>query len=178
MCVWFRVCYVYVHTCTCMYYVCLSVCMSTYMCICVRGCTHVYRRARVSVECIFIFICMFGCVLQYFGTRLVRSWPLKETRTRSRFVLVLEPMHRQFEDRFMGWSVDQYRFVQWRPDGDSLPKLRHFMWVFAFVSFSYLPLTVAFTCCSYHFMWFSVIFYQFHYWYSFMRCLWLFTLNT
>ena len=32
--------------------------------------------------------------------------------------------------------------------------------------------------CSYHFMWLSVIFYQFDYLYHFMRHLWLFTLFT
>jgi len=50
--------------------------------------------------------------------------------------LVMDPMHWRFENRPMGWSVDQYRFVQWRPEGDSVTKLRHFMWVFAFVLFS------------------------------------------
>ena len=65
---------------------------------------------------------------------------LQETRTRSRFMLIVDPIHRRFEDLSIGWSVDQYRFVQWRPDGNSVPKPRHFMWVFVLMSFSSLPL--------------------------------------
>jgi len=49
---------------------------------------------------------------------------------------VVDPTHRRFEDRPMGVFRGSYRFVQWRPDGDSFPKPRHFMWVFALVSFS------------------------------------------
>jgi len=68
--------------------------------------------------------------LEHFG--FVRWDPdqLLETRTRSGFMLVVDPIHRQFEDRSIGRSEDQYWFVQWRPDGYSVPKLRHFMWVF------------------------------------------------
>jgi len=40
------------------------------------------------------------------------------------------PINRRFEDRSMGWSVDQCQFVQWRSDSDSVPKSRYFMWVF------------------------------------------------
>jgi len=52
---------------------------------------------------------------------------------------VLDPFRRsgpiqwQFEDLSMRWSVNQYRFVQWRPDSDSALKLRHFKWVFLFI---------------------------------------------
>ena len=41
-----------------------------------------------------------------------------------------------------GWSGDPYRFVQWRPDSDSVSKPYHFMWVFAFGLFLYLPLSI------------------------------------
>ena len=60
-----------------------------------------------------------GCVLQCFGpVRAIRT-QLQETRTRSGFVSVVDPTHRRFKDWSMGWSVDEYRFVQWRPDSDS-----------------------------------------------------------
>jgi len=58
-----------------------------------------------------------------------------------------------FEDRLIRWSEDLYQFVQWRPDGDSVPKLRHFMWVFAFILSSYFSLSVIFICYLYYFMW-------------------------
>jgi len=54
------------------------------------------------------------------------------------------PIRRRFVNRSMGWSVYQYRFVQWRPDDDSALKLRHFMWVFVLTSFLYLLLPVVF----------------------------------
>ena len=69
-------------------------------------------------------------VLQWFRPIRWDPDPLQETQTRSEFVLVVDPIHRRFEDQFMGWSVDQYWFVQWRSDGDSVLKLCHFMWVF------------------------------------------------
>jgi len=47
----------------------------------------------------------------------------------------MDPIDWQFEDRLMGWFEDPYRFMQWRPDGDSDPKLHHFMWVFVLIYF-------------------------------------------
>ena len=55
---------------------------------------------------------------------------------RFEFIPVIDPIHWRFEDRSMRWSSDPYRFVQWRPDGDSVRKPRHFMWVFALVPLS------------------------------------------
>jgi len=49
-------------------------------------------------------------------------------------------IHWRFKDWPMGWFREPYWFIQWRPDGDSDPKSRHFMWVFALVLFSNLPL--------------------------------------
>ena len=45
-------------------------------------------------------------------------------------------------------------------------------------AFPYYRCRYAFTCYTYHFMWLSIIFYQFDYLYLFMRHLWLFTLIT
>jgi len=58
----------------------------------------------------------------------------------------------RFEDRSMRWSVDQYQFVQWRPDSDSVPKPRHFMWVFVYWSIFNSNIL------SYHFMWICIWF--------------------
>ena len=61
---------------------------------------------------------------------------LQETRTRSRFVLVVDSIQWRCEDRPMGWFIDPYRFVQWRPDGNSVPKQRQLiMWVFVLLHF-------------------------------------------
>ena len=50
---------------------CIYICMGVGMCIlarvCVRECTRMCQYARECVKCIFIFICMFGYVLQRFG---------------------------------------------------------------------------------------------------------------
>jgi len=78
------------------------------------------------------------------------------------------PIYWRFEDWSMGRSEDSYRFVQWRSDGDSDPKLLHFMWVFALVSFPYLSLSVLFICFLYHFIWPSDIFDQYDYSYHFI----------
>ena len=154
-----------------------------YCCVCL--CTYIYAGVHVCLcvyieECIRVrgYVCVSSCVwlrITVFWTRLVRYGPLQEIRTRFGFVLVVDPIHRRFENRSMRWSVDQYRFVQWRPDGDSIPKPRHFIWAFVLV---YLPLSVWFTCYTYHFMWLSFMFYQFDFLYYFMRHPWLFTLIT
>ena len=54
----------------------------------------------------------------------------------------MDSIHCRFEDRPMRWSENSYRFVQWRPDGDSDPNSRHYMWVFILMLFSYLLLSV------------------------------------
>ena len=61
--------------CVCMYacmhvcmYVLRDVCVSECLSVCLCGYTCMCRCARAGVKCIFIFICMFGCVLQYFGS--------------------------------------------------------------------------------------------------------------
>jgi len=119
-------------------YVGICVYLYTYIC----GCTRMFMM--YIVECIPVreYVCVSSCVwlrVAALRIRLVRSGPLQETRTRSGFVLVVDPIPWQFEDWFMRWSIDQYRFVQWRPDGDSVPKSRHLMWVYVLV---YLPLLV------------------------------------
>ena len=109
------------------------------MCTCVGVRVCVCMHVWVLSMHLYLFVCSVACysVSDPFGE--IRT-QLQETRTRSRFVLVVDPIHRRFENRSMGWSVDQYRFVQWRPDGDSVSKPHHFMWMFVLVSFSFLPL--------------------------------------
>ena len=150
----------YVYTCTCTW-------VYTY----VSGCSGVY------LVYIYIYLCVWLRVAALWNS-LMRSGPLQETRTRFGFVLVMDPIQWRFEDCSIGWSVDQYRFVQWRPDGDSVSKQRHFMWVFVLVHFLIYRCRYAFTFYTYHFMWHSVIFYLFDYLYHFIRHPWLLTLIT
>ena len=98
-------------------------------------------------------MCSVACynISDLFGKIRTRYW-------RFGLVPVMDPIHRRFEDRSMRWSIDQYRFMQWRPDDDSFPISRHFMWVFILVYFFIYCCRYAFTCYSYHFMWLCVIF--------------------
>ena len=130
--------WVYIHVWVCIYvlyvYMLLYTCTSTFMyCIrlsvCLSTCVIMFK---------YVWICDM-CTVACFSD----SDPFCEIRTRCwrfRFVLVMDQIHRRFEDRSMGWSVDQYRFVQWIPDSNSVLKLRYFMWVFVLMSFSSLPL--------------------------------------
>ena len=100
-------------------------------CMCTCACVCIYACAR--------------CVLQRFRTHSRDADLFGKIRTcyrRFRFVPVMNLIHRRFEDRSMGWSADSYRFVQWTPDGNSVPKLRHFMWVFVLMLILYLLLLV------------------------------------
>ena len=111
----------------------------------VCGYTHMCPYARVGVlACIYIYLyVLVACysISDLFG----EIWTqLQEIRTRFGSVLVVDPIHRRFEDRSMGWSVDQYQFMQWRPDGDSVSKSHHFKWVFVLMPFSYLLFPVVF----------------------------------
>ena len=103
----------------------------------VYGYMRICPYACVGVKRVFIFICMCLVACCSDSDPFVRS---KLGNMIFGFVSILDAMHRRFEDRFMGWSVDQYGFMQWRPDGDSVSKPRHFMWVFVLMSFSFLPL--------------------------------------
>ena len=70
--------------------------------VCVRGCTRICLCARVGVSYIYIYMyVLVACysISDLFGE--IRT-QLQEIRTRFRFVLVVDPIHRQFEDRFMG----------------------------------------------------------------------------
>ena len=129
-----NVCIVCVHElellCTyrCMYYACLGVCMSTYM--------------YVLCVCVQVYVHMSSCIWLH-GYSVLDSFVRSElSNRRFRFVPVMDSIHWQFEDRPMRWSRDQYQFVQWRPDGDSDSKTRHFMCVFVLMSFSYILLPV------------------------------------
>jgi len=82
-----------------------------------------------------MYACVFVCdwVSMCFScSTLTRSYFLNlvtDTQTWSKFVLVVNPRHRWFKGRPTRWSEDSCRFVQWRPDDDSVSKSRHFMWV-------------------------------------------------
>ena len=90
------------------------------------------------VRCVYWFPFLSLFLVACYSVSDSLGWS-KLGNERFRFIPILDPIHKLFEDRFMEWSVDQYRFVQWRPDGDSVLKLRHFMWVFVLMC---LPLSV------------------------------------
>ena len=152
-----------------------------WMCVCVSSCSwvllayvhvclSVYMHVHTACICLYINLCMLAW---YSDTN-----PFGKIQTRYRrfgSVLAVEPMLGQFEDRPMGWSRNPYWFVQWRSDGNSVLRLRHFKWVFALLSFFYFLLSIIFICYLYHFIWQSDILDQYDYLHHFMRHQWPFT---
>ena len=127
-------------------YVCNGICVG----ICVSM-WYVYVYGYIPV-CVYICILVISCVWM----RVIAiSDSFGEIRTcymRFRLVAVMDPIYWRFEDRSMRWPGDPYRFVQWRPDEDSVPKPHHFMWVFAFVLFPnlLLPIAICVLLVSFH----------------------------
>ena len=163
----------YFNSCKYMY---IYVCIEVYVCVYSYRCMHVGIRVCIYMQVwvLSLYLCLYvcvGCVLQYFGPVWWDPNPATGDPDPIRICALVDPIHRWFEDRSMRWSIDQYRFVQWRSDGDSIPKPRYFMWVFVLVHFLIYRCRYAFTCYTYHFMWLFIVFYQFDY-------LWLFTLFT
>ena len=93
----------------------------------------VYTR----IVCTYVFVYHRVCLVTWYSISdsLVRS---EHDNGRFGVLLVMDPIHWRFEDWPMRWSG----FVQWRPDRDSDPKPCRFMWMFAYVLFPYLPLSV------------------------------------
>jgi len=115
----------------------MYVCVYLYMYVGVHVCVGLLGRV-FSIH-LYLLVCV-GCMLQYFG---FVQWDLNPASGDPDPIwirVVVNPTHRRFEDRFIGWSVDQCQFMQWRPDGDSVPKPRHFMWVFILMPISSLSL--------------------------------------
>ena len=84
-------------------YVKVSICIYIYMykgvCMCilvytyVYVCTWVYVTVCLGVSLVYIYIYLYVLVACCsVRNRLVRSGPLRETRTRSEFVLVVDPI--------------------------------------------------------------------------------------
>jgi len=113
----------------CMYaYVCLrialhNVCTYVYMYTCIWVCTCVSMHP-------YVYVCMWLCVLQY-GPVWWDPDPFQEIQSCARYGPVAQAFWRPNHGMIQG----SYQFVQWRPDGDSDPKPRHFMWVFILMSF-------------------------------------------
>ena len=107
--VWVCIYIVYMYVYTCRY-------MGVHVCICV--CRHVFM-------CI-VYPWVFGCVLQRSGPVQWDLDLLRENRSCARYgpdtLAIRRPTHGIIR-RFV-------LFVQWRPDGNSVLKSRHFMWVF------------------------------------------------
>ena len=116
-----------VWACVCVYNV--RMCILVYMHVCMG--IHVYM-GYVHVNgymLVWVHVCSVTCCIIL--DSLVR---FELGSGRIEFAFVVDPIHGWFKDRSIGWSVDLYRFMQWRPDGNSVPKLHHFMWVFVLVS--------------------------------------------
>ena len=126
----------YVGLCVCIY---TSRCMYEYICMLMYTrlyvCLGVYKSMCVYV--LVYYMCLVACYNVSYSFR--RS---KIGNRRVGFVPIMNPIQWRFKDRHMGWSRDPYQFVQWKPEGDSDPKPCHFMWVFAFISFFYLLLSI------------------------------------
>ena len=119
-------------------YVCVYVCIFIYMGVytLLYVCVHVYLCARVGMwMCVWFHV--FGCVTAF----QTRSCDPNSVMGDSN-LCCYGPDTLAIRRTTHGMSGDSYQFVQWRPDGDLDPKLRHFMWVFAFVLFPYLPLSI------------------------------------
>jgi len=94
-------------------------------------CVRVYTGARVC-----LYSCEYMCVWLHVAAIRTRSWdpnpvtedpdPLQEIRICARYELDTLAIRRPTHEM----TRKPYWFVQWRPDGDSDPKSRHFMWVF------------------------------------------------
>ena len=81
----------------------VGVCVYLYTYIC--GYTRMIMRVYCGVyTCTRVCLCEFMCLVACYSVsdRLVRSGPLQEIRTRFGFVLVVDPIHRGFEDRSIG----------------------------------------------------------------------------
>jgi len=118
---------------TCVYlYIYIWVCIHYFMCVYTFICVHVW-----VCEC----MCMISFVWLHITAFQTHSCDPNSVTGDSNLCRY-GPNTLAIRRTTHGMSGDSYQFVQWRPDGDLDPKLRHFMWVFAFVLFSYLPLSI------------------------------------
>jgi len=120
--------------------------------LCVSMYIYYVRVCIVYVwVCVHVYLCMcvYVCIVMCYS--ISNSFVRSELGNGRFIVPVIDSIAWRFEDRPMGWSGDPYRFVQWRPDGDSVTKSCHFMWVFL-VYFN-------FNALSYYFMWIFILFY-------------------
>ena len=152
----------------CIPYVCMYVGVPVGVCTCSM---LVWVHVWVYYECVLIPLpfCVFGCVLQCFGFVRWDSDSLQKIRTRFRFVPVMDPIHRRFENQSMGWFVDQYWFVQWDQTSIQSETASFHVSVCSYVIFFFTIIVFY----SYYFMWLHIIFYQFGLLYHFMRHYWL-----
>jgi len=154
--------------------------IGVYVCIIVYVCVWVCPCVYAHVACVYGYMC--ECImsvwwLSFLSVCLVACYSISDPFVRSKLgnrrfgiMPIMDPIPWRFEDRSMGWSADQYQFVQWRSDDDSIPKLRHFMWI----PYLLLSICIYFTfiiSCDY-----LMYFYHCDYLYHFMRHQWLFTI--
>ena len=145
----------------CMYvlvwvYICIYVIVYVYIWVhvwvCMLECVHVYVDCMCCVCCICVHVSI-SVQLRVAAFRTRSCYP--NLITGDGFLLAEDTIHWRFEDRPMGWSGDSYRFVQWRPDDDSVLKLRHFRWVFVYWSFS---ISALYLIVSWEYIYYSVLY--------------------
>jgi len=145
--------YVCVYSYVCMYVgVLVGVCM----------CGLVWVLVWVYDECVLIPLplCMFGYVLH--RVEFVRWDPTRCRRSRPNSNLCRYGPDTQVIRRPIHGMIRRsvpVRAVKPRQRFGSKP--RYFMWIFVLMYFLIYHCQHAFTCYCYHFMWLSVIFYQF-----------------
>ena len=113
--------------------VCISYVYVYRICICVGVDACVYRVCLGISPLVSQSLSLFVCVWLRVAA-ITDSFVWSELGNRRfGFVPIIDPINWQFEDGHTRWFRDPYRFIQWRPDGNSDLKSRHFMWVFTFV---------------------------------------------
>ena len=108
MYVYMNVCYNYFHLSNYLYInICVGVCIYVCLCIIVWVCTCVTILC-VGVNFPFLSLCFVACYNDS------DSFVWSELGNKSfGFVPVMDPIHKWFEDRTIGWSGGSYRFLQW-----------------------------------------------------------------
>ena len=119
------------HVWVCVLSVCMFLCVYSYVGV------HVWMHAHVAYTCnVHVSVCYVWVLILLPLCVWLRVAAVSDSFARSElvnrrfgFCSLWTRFTRRFEDWLSRWSGDPYLFVQRRPDGDSDPKLRHFMQV-------------------------------------------------
>jgi len=132
----------------------VCICMCTCMCMCTcdgMWCVFVYVYTGMYQSMwTYLPLSMRVCLCVNSNTdSLMRSEP---SNGRPGFIFAEDSIHMWFEHRHTRWFRDPYRYMQYRPDGDSDPRPRHLMWVFVYWSILISTFYLIVSCeCIYDF---------------------------